>query len=123
MARTIYDRPTRALFKDMVTELGMRPGQLVTSARIIEWFQQRYPKLKPATILGHLAIFSTNDRSRLHHALQPGDDLLFKVDTGQFRLYEPGRDPAPSVNWSLETSRVRKRLMPRPLPTKRRASR
>lgn len=39
---------------------------------------------------------STNDRSRLHHpATDSTDDLLFKVASGQFRLYEPGKDPAP----------------------------
>lgn len=39
---------------------------------------------------------STNDKSRLHHpSTNEGDDLLFKVDSGQFRLYEPGKDPAP----------------------------
>ncbi|NKI93911.1 endonuclease NucS domain-containing protein [Rhizobacter sp. SG703] len=96
MARTIYDKPTRALLKDMLSDLGLKPGQVFTTARAIQWFQEHYPKLKPGSIRAHLVQASTNDRSRLHHpATNETDDLLFKVGSGQFRLYEPGKDPAP----------------------------
>jgi len=96
VARTIYDKPTRALLKDMLTDLGLKPGQVFTSERAIEWFAQRYPKLKSSSIRAHLVQASANDKSRLHHpATNETDDLLFKVDSGQFRLYEPGKDPAP----------------------------
>lgn len=96
MARTIYDKPTRALLKDMVAEWGLKPGQVFTSLRAIEWFAKNYPKLKPGSIRAHLVQASTNDRSRLHHpSTNYSDDLLFKVDSGQFRLYEQGKDPAP----------------------------
>lgn len=96
MARTIYDKPTRALLKDMLEDLGLKPGQVFTTARAIQWFQEHYPKLKPGSIRAHLVQASTNDRSRLHHpATNETDDLLFKVDSGQFRLYELGKDPAP----------------------------
>ncbi|MBW8722360.1 MAG: DUF91 domain-containing protein [Polaromonas sp.] len=54
------------------------------------------PKLKPGSIRAHLVQAATNDRSRLHHpATNETDDILFKVDSGQYRLYEPGKDPAP----------------------------
>jgi hypothetical protein len=96
MARTIYDKPTRALLKDMLVDWGLKPGQVFTSARALEWFAQHYPKLKPGSIRAHLVQASTNDKSRLHHpATNETDDLLFKVDSGQFRLYESGKDPAP----------------------------
>src|SRR5689334_22187840 len=96
MARTIYEKPTRALLKDMLKDLGLKPGQVFTTARAIQWFQEHYPKLKPGSIRAHLVQASTNDRSRLHHpATNETDDLLFKVASGQFRLYEPGKDPAP----------------------------
>lgn len=96
MARTIYDKPTRALLKDMVADWGLKPGQVFTSTRAIEWFANNYPKLKPGSIRAHLVQAATNDRSRLHHpATNKSDDLLFKVDSGQFRLYEPDKDPAP----------------------------
>ena len=96
MARTIYDKPTRALLKDMLKEMGLQPGQVFTSSRAIAWFKDRYPKLRPTTISAHLTQAATNDRSRLHHpSTNASDDLLFKVAPGQFRLYEPGKDPAP----------------------------
>lgn len=95
MAKTIYDKPVRALIRDMVQEFGLQPGQVFTTGRVLSWFQTNYPKLQPAGIRAHLVMMSTNDRSRLHHAIKPEDDLFFKVDTGQFRLYEPGKDPAP----------------------------
>jgi hypothetical protein len=96
MARTIYDKPTRALLKDMLVDWSLQPGQVFTTSRTIEWFANNYPKLKPGSIRAHLVQASTNDRSRLHHpATNKTDDLLFKVDSGQFRLYEPGKDPAP----------------------------
>ena len=96
MARTIYDKPTRVLLKEMLKDMGLKPGQVFTTSRVIEWFQQRYPKLQPGSIRAHLVQAATNDRSRLHHpATNASDDLLFKVSSGQFRLYESGKDPAP----------------------------
>jgi len=96
MARTIYDKPTRVLLKDMLKDWDVKPGQVFTTSRALEWFLQHYPKLKAASIRAHLVQASTNDRSRLHHpATNDTDDLLFKIAPGQFRLYEMGRDPAP----------------------------
>lgn len=96
MARTIYEKPTRALLKDMLVDMGLKPRQVFTTSRAIEWFKQHYPKLQPNSIRAHLVQASTNDHSRLHHAsTNATDDLLFKVDSGQYRLYEPGTDPSP----------------------------
>jgi len=96
MAKTIYEKPTRALLKDMLVAWGLKPGQVFTTSRAIEWFATNYPKLKSGSIRAHLVQASTNDKNRLHHpATNESDDLLFRVDTGQFRLYEPGKDPAP----------------------------
>ncbi len=44
MARTIYDKPTRALLKDMLKEWGLKPGQVFTIARAVEWFAKNYPQ-------------------------------------------------------------------------------
>lgn len=95
MARSIYEKSTRELLKDMVAELKLQPGQILTSTRILEWFATHYPKLNPSTISAHLVRMSTNERNRLHHTVTPSDDLFFKVAKRQFRLYEPGKDPAP----------------------------
>jgi hypothetical protein len=96
MAKTIYDKPTRVLLKDMLVDIGLKPGQVFTTSRALEWFRERYPKLRPGTISAHLVQAATNDRSRLHHSsTKTSDDLLFKVASGQYRLYEAGKDPAP----------------------------
>ena len=96
MARTIYDKPTRQLLKDMLEDMKLQPGQVFTTSRALEWFEAKYPKLQPNSIRAHLVQAATNDRSRLHHpSTNVSDDLLFKVDSGQYRLYEPERDPAP----------------------------
>lgn len=96
MARTIYEKPTRALLKDMLTDWDLKPGQVFTTSRAIEWFANNYPKLKPTSVRAHLTQAATNDKNRLHYsATNTSDDLLYKVDAGQFRLYEPGKDPAP----------------------------
>lgn len=96
MARTIYEKSTRVLLRDMLTDMGLKPGQVFTTSRAIQWFAEHYPKLKAGSIRAHLVQASTNDSSRLHHpARDESDDLLFKVASGQFRLYEPGKDPAP----------------------------
>jgi hypothetical protein len=96
MARTIYDKSTRVLLKDMLKDMGLQPGQVFTTNRAIEWFQQHYPKLQASSIRAHLVMASTNDASRLHHpSTNSSDDHLFKVASGQFRLYQPESDPAP----------------------------
>jgi hypothetical protein len=96
MARIIYEKTTRALLKDMVKDLGLQPGQVVTTSRVIEWFGQHYPRLQPGSIRAHLVQAATNDPSRLHHpSTNESDDVLFKIASGQYRLYERGVDPAP----------------------------
>lgn len=96
MARTIYDKPTRALLKDMLIDWKLQPGHVFTIAHAVEWFAKNYPKLKAGSIRAHLVQAATNDTSRLHHpATNETDDVLFKVASGQYRLYEPGKDPAP----------------------------
>ncbi len=96
MGRQIYAKPTRALLKDMLQDWELKPGQVFTIGRALEWFAKNYPKLKPGSIRAHLVQAATNDGSRLHHpATNETDDILFKVNSGQYRLYEPGRDPAP----------------------------
>ena len=96
MTKTIYEKSTRALIKDMIVGLGLQPGQVFTVNRALEWFEANYPKLKASSIRAHLVQSSTNDANRLHHRLtNSGDDLFFKVAPGQYRLYVAGSDPAP----------------------------
>jgi endonuclease len=94
--KTIYDKPTRVLLKDMLAAWKLQPGETFNARRAVEWFAQHYPKLKPGSIKAHLVQASTNDPSRLHHtATNSTDDLLFRVGSREYRLYEAGKDPAP----------------------------
>lgn len=96
MAKTIYDKPTRALLKDMLAAWNLQPGETFTAKRAVDWFAEKYPKLKSGSINAHLVQASTNDPSRLHHtSMNSSDDLLFRVGSREYRLYEPGEDPTP----------------------------
>ena len=96
MANTIYNKPTRALLKDMLEEWKLAPGEIFAASRAIEWFLKNFPKLKAGSIYAHLVQASTNDPSRLHHpTTNSTDDLLVKVGARAYRLYEFGIDPAP----------------------------
>lgn len=96
MARTLYDKPTRALLKDMLVEWNLKPGETFAAQRAVDWFAKNYPRLKAGSIHAHLVQASTNDASRRHHqATNATDDLLFKVGSREYRRYEPGVDPEP----------------------------
>jgi hypothetical protein len=95
MARTLYDKPARLLLKDMINDMGLQPGQVFTTSRAVAWFNQHYPKFRPTNIPPHLTQASINDPTRLYYSPSADDDLLFKVARGQYRLYEPGKDPTP----------------------------
>ena len=93
----LYDKPVRLLFKDMVQEVGLQPGDILTREQAQSWFRARYPKVKPATVTAHLMKLSTNAHSRVHYNVNPdgADDLFYQVDTQHYRLYNPATDPSP----------------------------
>jgi endonuclease len=92
----IYDKPTRVLMKEMVTEMPITPGQVVTKEAVFNWFATHYPKIKESTLAAHLIRLSTNAPSRLQYSAKPGeDDVFFKLDSSRFRLYDPATDPVP----------------------------
>jgi endonuclease len=91
----IYEKPVRLLLKDMIADLAPTPGVVFAKDAAISWFAARYPKIKDGTISAHLIRFSTNAPSRLHYSARPDEDLLFQIDGSRFRLFDPGKDPAP----------------------------
>lgn len=96
MPKSIYDKPTRVLLKDMLAFWNLQPGETFNAKRAVSWFAEHYPKLKSGSINAHLVQASTNDPSRLHHTTTNStDDLLFRVGSREYRLYEPGKDPSP----------------------------
>lgn len=93
--RMIYDKPIRALIKDMTKDIRLKPGQVITTNQIVQWFSERYPKVKESVLKAHLVMMSTNNKNRLHHPARLEDDLFFRIDSGKLRLYEKGKDPLP----------------------------
>jgi len=91
----LYERSVRLLMRDMVADIGLKKGQLFTREQVVNWFAQRYPRVKRGTVTAHLILLSTNAPSRVHHGAKADDDLFFQMDGSNFRLYDPSVDPAP----------------------------
>lgn len=91
----IYEKSVRELFRDMAGSLRTTKNQMTSRKEILHWFEANYPKIKRSTITAHLIQMSTNAPSRVHHRVGPQHDLLYQIDSGHFRLYDPEHDPAP----------------------------
>lgn len=93
----IYDKPVRVLMHDMVADLHKVKGDAIQRDEVFEWFRAKYPLVKEGTIAAHLLRLSTNAKTRVHYSPREdgSDDLFFQLDSGRFRLYEPGIDPDP----------------------------
>jgi hypothetical protein len=103
----IYDKPTRALMRQMVTDMPIPSGQVVTKQAVLSWFGTRYPKIKEGTITAHLIRLSINARSRLYYSPKPGeDDVFFQLDGSHFRLYDPTTDPPPIQRDTANTNAI-----------------
>ena len=94
---SMYDKPVRILMQEMIPALGLSQGDTFTREQAVQWFAEKYPKIKQGTVAAHLIRLSTNVPTRLQYSPRPdgSDDHFFKVDSNTFRLYEPGRDPSP----------------------------
>lgn len=92
----LYSKSVRILMKEMTAELAKAPDATFTRQDAINWFSQKYPKIKVGTVTAHLTRFSTNARSRTHFSAKPGeDDVLYQIDGSHYRRYRPGQDPVP----------------------------
>jgi len=93
---SIYDKPVWRLMWEMVEDMGLEKGEVISKGQVLAWFAERYPKIKKSTIMAHLIRMSTNAPSRVHYHGKPGDDdLFFQIDGSHFRLYDPETDPPP----------------------------
>jgi endonuclease len=115
---SIYPKSTKELFKEfvhsftpptiegfgLVERKPLLEGGHFTRKEILSWFQEKYPKIKQATVNAHLILMSTNAPSRVHYNVRPNgaDDLLFQTDPSNFRLYVKDSDPPPIYKQDLE---------------------
>ena len=81
--------------REMIDQLAPEPGVVFTRNDALKWFNHHYPKVKDGTVSAHLLRFSTNSRSRHHYSARPDEDLLYQLDQGRFRRFDPATDPAP----------------------------
>ena len=105
----IYDKPTRELMHEFAAQ-ELKPGQEFSPKDAVLWFAERYPDIKSSTVQLHVAGMAVNNvTERRHHpSVRPGRgwDLFFKLDRGKFRLWDPGKDPAPRYKADLEADEV-----------------
>ena len=93
---SIYDKSVRLLMKDMVKETNLEKGERISKEQILNWFNDKYPKIKSSTVAAHLIRMSVNARSRHHYHAKPiEDDLFFQIDGSTFRLFDKTSDPSP----------------------------
>ena len=94
---TLNEKPVRLLMQDMIGSMGLTPGVSFTREQAVQWFQAHYPNVKQGTVAAHLIRLSTNVPTRMQYSPKTdgSDDRFFKLNSSQFRLYEPGVDPAP----------------------------
>jgi len=52
----IYDKPVRVLIPEMAAQLAPKVGQLFSKDATLEWFAERYPKIKQGTVSAHLTL-------------------------------------------------------------------
>ena len=76
-------------------DIGLSGIDILTRDQVYSWFHEHYPKIKNGTLAAHLIKMSTNAPSRPHYKAGPADDLLFQIDSQQFRRYDPATDPQP----------------------------
>ena len=116
---SIYPKSKKELFEDfvhsftppspegfgLVERKPLAEGGHFTRKEILSWFQEKYPKIKQATVNAHLILMSTNAPSRIHYNVRPNgaDDLLFQTDRSNFRLYVKDSDPPPIYKQDIET--------------------
>ncbi|HET9219875.1 MAG TPA: hypothetical protein VFR18_23035 [Terriglobia bacterium] len=84
MPRTIYEKPTRALLKDMVKDLGLKPGQVFTTARAMEWFKQQ----SEAEARKHPSPLGTSFDERSEQAASSGNERDGRPSV-QVGIYRP----------------------------------
>ncbi len=96
---------------------NLSKGQRFRKDDAVKWFGVHYPRIQPATVGMHVEAMSVNSRLRKHHpTVRPGSehDLFFKLGPGQYRLYEPDKDPAPIYKTDLMGNRTLQESEPDP---------
>jgi len=90
----IYEKNTTELMKDFFKNIGLQGKKTFKREELYNWFNKNYPLLKKSTLSCHLAKLSVNVSARkFYNPRTDGlDDILFRIDTDTFRLYDKTND-------------------------------
>src|SRR5688572_8678622 len=94
---SLYERPTKDLMHDFARD-RLKPGQVFEKKDAVQWFKDRYPKIKSNTVGMHVEGMAINSPHRKHHPnIRPGAnfDLFFKLEPERFRLWNRETDGEP----------------------------
>lgn len=94
----LNEKPVRLLMQqDMIASIGIEKDQIFTREQVVDWFAEHYPNIKQSTVVCHITRLSTNNPTRLHYSVKADgtDDVFYRIDSSNFRLYNKGYDPTP----------------------------
>jgi len=93
----LNEKPVRLLMQDMIVDLGLKKGDIISPEQVQAWFATNYSNVKKGTVYAHLVRLTTNNRTRLHYSPRSdgSDDHFYKVDSNRYRLYDRENDPLP----------------------------
>jgi hypothetical protein len=111
---SVYEKPVKMLFRDMVKDLSFKKSDIIERERVNSWFKKNYPLIKSSTISAHLLRLSVNAPSRIHHNVDSKDDFLFQIDSKKFRLYDPESDPTPIYSKPEKTNNIENEVIEEP---------
>jgi len=97
---SIYHKPVWGLFIEFADEVLKEPSDRFAKRKARQWFQEKYPQIKPGTVVAHLRLMSTNIGSRLNHNPKSHHNVFFSFGNGDYRRYEPENDPPPIMTES-----------------------
>ena len=82
---------------EMVNELDMQKGDIISTSEILSWFSNHYPAYAEKSITDCAIVMTTNLKTRKSRKLRNVDgkyDLFFETKK-KFRLYDIEKDPVP----------------------------
>jgi endonuclease len=93
---SIYEKSVSQLFWDMAKDMQLKLGDTIIKEDGVNWFKEKYPLVKESTVIAHFNRMSVNSTSRHHTSFKPViDDLLYKINSHTYRLYDQENDPPP----------------------------
>ena len=91
MGRTIYDKPVKEFFRDLV----LKADHPLSKDEIIDYFSKKYPLVERNTVIDHIYWLTANNpkRTSARTVKENGEeDILYRTNDDRYRLYDKTRD-------------------------------